>query len=73
MSRRRKSFAERVIGSIRRELLDHVIVLWESHARRMLRAHQLYDNGSRCHLSLSKDAPPPREAHGPEGGEHETA
>ena len=61
-------FAERTIGSIRRELLDHVIVLGEEHARRLLRAYQRYFNESRTHLSLEKDAPVHREVHGPERG-----
>ncbi|MFY1824460.1 integrase core domain-containing protein [Myxococcus fulvus] len=40
-------YAERVIGSIRRELLDHVVVLIEAHARRLLREYQRYYNGNR--------------------------
>jgi len=61
-------FAERVIGSIRREVLDHVIVLGESHARRLLRTYRVYYNETRTHLSLSKDAPDGREVHRPERG-----
>ena len=61
-------FAERAIGSIRRDLLDHVIVLSEAHARRLLRAYQRYHNETRTHLSLEKDAPERREVHGPERG-----
>ncbi len=61
-------FAERVIGSIRRELLDHVIVLDEAHARRLLRTYRVYYNETRTHLSLSKDAPDGREVHQPERG-----
>ncbi len=61
-------FAERVIGSIRRDLFDFVIVLGESHARRLLRSYQRYYNESRCHLSLGKDPPVPRLVHGPERG-----
>ncbi len=50
-------FAERVIGTIRRELLDQVIVLNEGHLRRRLRAYLRYYHGSRTHLALEKDAP----------------
>src|SRR2546426_1654981 len=53
-------FAERVIGTIRRELLDHVIVLNEGHLRRRLRNYFRYYHGSRTHLALAKDAPEPR-------------
>ena len=48
---------ERLIGSIRRECLDHVIVFGERHLRRVLNSYMLYYNGSRTHLALSKDAP----------------
>lgn len=54
------AFAERLIGSIRRECLDHVIVLGERHLRRTLTAYLTYYHGSRTHLSLAKDAPTPR-------------
>ena len=50
-------FAERLIGSIRRECLDHVIVLGEKHLRRVLHAYASYYNGARTHRSLNKDAP----------------
>ena len=50
-------FAERVIGSIRRECLDHVIVLGEAHLRRILKSYADYYNGLRTHRSLNKDAP----------------
>src|SRR5450756_2248757 len=50
-------FAERLIGSIRRECLDHVIVLGEAHLRRILRAYAAYYNDIRTHRSLDKDAP----------------
>jgi transposase InsO family protein len=55
-------FAERLIGSIRREFLDHVIVWGESHLRRILRSYASYYNGRRTHLSLNKDAPISRAA-----------
>lgn len=54
-------FAERVIGSIRRECTDHVIALGEGHLRRVLREYIVYYNGSRCHMSLKGNAPEPRE------------
>jgi transposase InsO family protein len=50
-------FAERLIGSIRRECLDHVIVLDEAHLRRILRSYARYYNNIRTHRSLDKDAP----------------
>jgi hypothetical protein len=50
-------FVERVIGSIRRECLDHVIVLNESHLRQILVSYLDYYHRSRTHLSLGKDAP----------------
>jgi transposase InsO family protein len=50
-------FAERPIGSIRRECLDHVIVLGEAHLRRILKSYAPYYNGVRTHRSLNKDAP----------------
>ena len=53
-------YAERVIGSIRRECIDHLIVLSERHLRRRLREYVRYYNGSRTHLSLNRNAPNPR-------------
>ena len=50
-------FAERLIGSIRRECVDHLIVLSEDHLRRILRAYARYYNDIRTHWSLDKDAP----------------
>jgi len=50
-------YVERVIGSIRRECLDHVIVLNEIHLRRILVSYLDYYHRSRCHLSLDKDTP----------------
>jgi transposase InsO family protein len=50
-------FAERLIGSIRRECLDHVIVFGEAHLRRILRSYACYYNDIRTHRSLDKDAP----------------
>jgi transposase InsO family protein len=48
---------ERLIGSTRRECVDHLIVLGEAHLRRSLKAYAAYYNEVRTHLSLSKDAP----------------
>src|SRR5258708_15528719 len=53
-------FVERVIGTIRRELLDHVIVLNEGHLRRRLHSYLRYYHGSRAHPPLEEDAPEPR-------------
>jgi len=50
-------FAERLIGSIRRECLNHVVVLGEPHLRRILARYLAYYHRSRTHLSLGKDAP----------------
>lgn len=61
-------YVERLIGSIRRECLDHVIVLNEQHLRRILRSYFDYYHRSRCHLSLEGDAPEPRAVQGPELG-----
>ncbi len=51
------AYAERLIGSIRRECLDHMIVFSERHLRRILKAYCTYYNEVRTHLSLDKDAP----------------
>jgi putative transposase len=53
-------YCERVIGSIRREYLDHVIVLGEGHLRRLLKEYLAYYHESRTHLGLEKDSPEPR-------------
>jgi transposase InsO family protein len=50
-------FAEQLIGSIRRECVDHMIVLGEVHLRRILKSCAHYYNGVRTHRSLNKDAP----------------
>jgi hypothetical protein len=49
--------AERLIGSIRRECIDHIVVLGEGHLRHVLRSYKDYYNATRTHLSLNKDAP----------------
>jgi len=62
-------YAERVIGTLRRELLDHVIVMNERHLRRLLRTYVTeYYHPCRTHLSLGKDAPEPRAVEPPEIG-----
>jgi putative transposase len=53
-------YCERVIGSIRRECLDHVIVLNERHLRRVLKEYLVYYHVTRTHLGLAKDCPEPR-------------
>ena len=50
-------YAERLIGSIRRDCLDHVVLFGEQHLRHLLELYQRYYNEARTHLSLSKDAP----------------
>ena len=50
-------YCERLIGSIRRECLDHVVVFGERHLRHLLRSYATYYNQTRTHLSLSKDSP----------------
>jgi transposase InsO family protein len=50
-------FVERLIGSIRRECVDHIIVLGEAHLRRILKSYARYYNETRTHLALDKDAP----------------
>src|ERR1700681_511367 len=54
-------FAERLIGSIRRECLDHIIVLGEMHLCRVLKSYAGYYNSFRTHRSLNKDAPVTRQ------------
>ena len=54
-------FVERVIGSIRRDCLDHVVVLSERHLRHVLTSYFGYYHGARCHMSLDGDAPEHRE------------
>jgi transposase InsO family protein len=61
-------FAERLIGSIRRECLNHVLVLDDRHLRRILARYFDYYHRTRTHLSLDKDAPDVRSAELPEAG-----
>jgi transposase InsO family protein len=53
-------YVERLIGSIRRECLDHIIIFNESHLRRVLSRYFQYHHRTRTHLSLDKDCPQPR-------------
>jgi transposase InsO family protein len=55
--------AERLIGSIRRECLDHIVVFGEAHLRQILAAYAGYYNELRTHLSLDKDSPAHRPIH----------
>ena len=61
-------YVERLIGSIRRECLDHVIVMSEKHLRRKLKSYFEYYHHWRTHLSLEKDAPEPKALQLPEMG-----
>lgn len=62
-------YVERMIGTLRRDLLDHVIVVDERHLRRLLREYlDGYYHRSRTHLSLGKDAPIPRPVQPPSMG-----
>ena len=62
------AYCERVIGTLRRECLDHVIVLGERHLRRILREYLEYYHSSRTHLALDKDAPELRKPESVRGG-----
>ena len=61
-------YVERLIGSIRRECLDHMIVLNEEHLRRILAEYFSYYHWARAHLSLERNAPIPRPVCRPEYG-----
>jgi putative transposase len=62
------SYIERVIGSIRRECLDHLIVINEDHLRRILRKYLDYYHNCRPHQSLERNSPTPRDIEGPSKG-----
>ena len=62
------AYVERVIGSIRRECLDHVVVINERHLRRVLFSYVDYYHRSRTHLSLAKDCPDARPIQPPDRG-----
>jgi transposase InsO family protein len=61
-------YVERLIGSIRRDCLDHVVVLDERHLRRVLTSYLTYYHEVRCHMSLDGDAPKHREPRRAESG-----
>src|SRR5262249_35144059 len=63
------TYAERLIGSIRRECLDHIIITSERGLRRVLDEYVAYYLKSRTHLALNKDAPVSRLVATPAGGE----
>jgi putative transposase len=65
---RKNGYAERFVGTLRRELLDHVIVLDERHLLRLVRQHASYYNEDRPHMSLDRDAPVERAVQPPSGG-----
>src|SRR6185369_7652969 len=67
-SRWERAFVERVIGKIRRECLDHVIIFNEVSLYRHVRSFVAYYHESRTHLSLAKDSPEPRPVLPPERG-----
>ncbi len=56
------AIAERLVGTLRHECLDQIIVFGEAHLRRVLCAHAAYYNQTRTHLTLNKDAPIQRAA-----------
>jgi hypothetical protein len=62
------AYVERVIGSIRRECLDHLVIFNQRHLRRVLSSYFEYYHGSRTHLSLIKDSPDPRPIEPPDRG-----
>ena len=61
-------YAERWVGTLRRELLDHVIVLGERHLLRLVRQHVAYYNSDRPHMSLGGDSPVTRDVESPTAG-----
>jgi transposase InsO family protein len=61
-------YVERLIGSVRRDCLDHVIVLNERHLKRLLRSYFSYYHAARTHLALDKQSPEPRQVESPERG-----
>jgi len=65
---RQNPYVERLVGSLRRECLDYVIVFDELHLLRVLDRYFKYYHRSRCHLSLAGDSPQPRLVQGPELG-----
>jgi hypothetical protein len=58
---RRNPYVERLIGSIRRDCLNHFVILNAKHLKRTLASHLVYYHGSRTHLGLEKQCPTPRQ------------
>jgi putative transposase len=56
------------VGSVRRDCLDHVIVLGQAHLRAILKSYFAYYHGARTHLSLAKDVPDLRPVQPPSAG-----
>ena len=63
-----RAYIERVIGSIRRECLDHVLILNEASLRRTIKSYLVYCHSSRTHLALAKDTPERRMVQPPTDG-----
>jgi putative transposase len=63
-----RAYVERLIGSVRRDCLDHVIILGERHLRVILKSYLEYYHRSRTHLGLCKDTPAPRAVQSPDAG-----
>jgi transposase InsO family protein len=61
-------YVERLMGSVRRECLDHIVAVNEKTLRETLRSYFSYYHDSRCHLGLNKDSPEPREVQSPDKG-----
>jgi putative transposase len=61
-------YVERLIGTLRRECLDHVVMLNETHLRRLLRHYLAYYHCVRTHLSMEKESPGPRLVEHPDQG-----
>jgi transposase InsO family protein len=61
-------YVERLIGSVRRECLDHIIVINEETLRETLQSYFSYYHDSRCHLGLNEDSPESREVQSPDKG-----
>ena len=62
------AYVERIIGSVRRECLDHVIIFDEHHLRGVLSSYFHYYHKTRTHLALAKDCPESRPIHPPSAG-----
>jgi putative transposase len=62
-------YVERLIGSVRRECLDHVVIFNERHLRGVLSSYFQYHHRTRTHLALDKDCPQPRRIQPTSAGE----